>query len=63
MYIGQSVASAEQLERLPLIGEKVAMRIVEYRHVNSPLSDGPTNAAGQKCWVRYAVKSRAILTG
>jgi len=63
MYIDLNAASAEQLEGLPFIGEKMAMRIVEYRRVNGPLPDGPTTAAGQKYWGRYAVKSCTILTG
>ena len=36
MYIDLNVASAEGLERLPSIGEKMAMRIVKYRRVIGP---------------------------
>ena len=36
MYIDMNAASAEEFERLPYIGEKMAMRIVKYRRVNGP---------------------------
>ena len=61
MYIDLNAASAEEFEKLPYIGEKMAMRIVECRRVNGPLPDGPINAAGQKHWGRYAIKSCAII--
>ncbi len=37
MYIYLHAASAEELEKLIFVGEKMAMRIVEYRRVNCPL--------------------------
>lgn len=36
MYTDLNAASAEEFERLPYIGEKMPMRIVEYRRVNGP---------------------------
>ncbi|MEC8645667.1 MAG: helix-hairpin-helix domain-containing protein [Candidatus Latescibacterota bacterium] len=54
-----NAASAEELEKLTFIGEKMAMRIVEHRRVNCPLQ-----MVRQLQQVgRYAIKSCAILTG
>lgn len=37
-FVDLNGASVEQLQQLPLIGEKTAARIVEYRRVHGPFS-------------------------
>ena len=61
MYIDLNAATTEELERLPSIGEKMAMRIVEYSAREWPFPNGSTTAAGQRYWGRYLEKVAPFL--